>query len=182
LLEYALSEPEVFCELIADGHHVSNTLMRMLYRAKGAAQICLVTDATAGAGLPNDSRFSLGGKECVVRAGACWVGDGSALAGSAARMIDLVRLMVEQVGVPVHEAIRMATETPARAMGWRSKGVLAAGMDADLVVLTPELDVLKCWSGGRYVSGVSRERRSIRQAGRLPAKTVGTTIFPDVAG
>lgn len=147
LLEYALSEPEVFCELIADGHHVSNTLMRMLYNAKGAAGICLVTDATAGAGLPNDSKFLLGGKECVVRDGACWVADGSALAGSAARMIDLVRLMVEQVGVPLHEAIRMATETPARAMGWRTKGRLAEEADADLVVLTPELAVVRVFSG-----------------------------------
>jgi N-acetylglucosamine-6-phosphate deacetylase len=141
LLEFALSEPEIFCELIADGHHVATTLMRMLYRAKGAAGICLVTDATAGAGLPNESRFRLGGGECVVRDGACWLADGSALAGSAARMIDLVRQMVEQVGVPLHEAVRMATETPARAMGWRSKGVLAEGMDADLVILTPELEV-----------------------------------------
>ena len=47
LLEFALSEPEIICELIADGHHVSPTLMKMLYRAKGAAGICLVTDATA---------------------------------------------------------------------------------------------------------------------------------------
>ena len=67
LLEFALSEPEIFCELIADGHHVGTTLMRMLYRAKGAAGICLVTDATAGAGLPDGSRFALGDAECVVR-------------------------------------------------------------------------------------------------------------------
>ena len=98
LLEFALSEPEIFCELIADGHHVGTTLMRMLYRAKGAEGICLVTDATAGAGLPNESRFDLGGAECVVRDGACWMADGSALAGSASRMIDLVRRMVEEVG------------------------------------------------------------------------------------
>ncbi len=149
LLEFALSEPEIFCELIADGRHVSATLMRMLYRAKGAAGICLVTDATAGAGLPNDSRFSLGGKDCVVRDGACWVADGSALAGSAARMIDLVRQMVETVGVPVHEAIRMATETPARAMGWETKGVLGAGRDADLVLLTPTLEVVSTYAGGK---------------------------------
>lgn len=142
LLEFALSEPEIFCELIADGHHVSTTLMRMLYRAKGAAGICLVTDASAGAGLPNDGHFSLGGKDCVARDGACWVADGSALAGSAARMIDLVRQMATQVGVPIHEAIRMATETPARAMGWKNKGVLAPGMDGDLVVLSPTLEVL----------------------------------------
>ncbi|MBA3960942.1 MAG: N-acetylglucosamine-6-phosphate deacetylase [Chthoniobacterales bacterium] len=146
LLEFALSEPEIFCELIADGHHVSTTLMRMLYRAKGAGGICLVTDATAGAGLPNESRFSLGDKECVVRDGACWLADGSALAGSAARMIDLVRQMVAQVGVPLHEAVRMATETPARAMEWKNKGTLAEGMDADFAVLSPELEVVRTFA------------------------------------
>ena len=148
LLEFALSEPEIFCELIADGHHVSPTLMRMLYRAKGAAGICLVTDATAGAGLADKSRFTLGGEKCLVRDGACWVADGSALAGSTARMIDLVRRMGHEVGTPVHEAVRMATETPARAMGWKSKGLLEVGRDADLVVLTPDLEVVQTfWDG-----------------------------------
>ena len=97
--------------------------------------------------MSNDSRFRFGGLECVVRDGACRVADGSALAGSAARMIDLVRRMVEEVGVPLPEAVRMATETPARAMGWTEKGKLAAGMDADLVVLSPELDVLQTFCG-----------------------------------
>lgn len=148
LLEFALSEPEIFCELIADGQHVSTTLMQMLYRAKGSGGIFLVTDATAGAGLPNESQFTLGGKGCVVRDGACWLADGSALAGSAARMIDLVRQMVAEVGVPLAEAVRMATETPARAMGWKCKGALAEGMDADLVVLSPELEVVRTSGGG----------------------------------
>jgi N-acetylglucosamine-6-phosphate deacetylase len=148
LLEFALSEPEIFCELIADGHHVGTTLMRMLYRAKDAAGICLVTDATAGAGLPEGSRFILGRTECLVREGACWVADGSALAGSGARMIDLVRRMVNDVGTPVHEAVRMATETPARAMGWKNKGVLEVGRDADLVVLSPEMEVVQTISRG----------------------------------
>lgn len=148
LLEFALSEPEIFCELIADGQHVSRTLMRMLYQAKGAEKICLVTDATAGAGLPNESRFSLGATECVVRDGACWLANGVALAGSSARMIDLVRHMVSELGVPVHQSIRMATETPARAMAWKSKGVLAAGMDADLVILSPDLSVVRTFVGG----------------------------------
>src|SRR4029077_15087952 len=89
LLEFALSEPDISCELIADGHHVSPTLMKMLYRAKGPQGICLVTDATAGAGLPNGSRFALFGKDCIVENGVCVLADHSALAGSAARMIDL---------------------------------------------------------------------------------------------
>ncbi|MEO8439197.1 MAG: N-acetylglucosamine-6-phosphate deacetylase [Spartobacteria bacterium] len=151
LLEFALSEPEIFCELIADGHHVGTTLMRMLYRAKGAAGICLVTDATAGAGLPNESRFTLGESECLIRDGAGWLADGSALAGSAARMIDLVRQMVTEVGVPVHEAVRMATETPARAMGWANKGMLEVGRDADLVVLSPQLEVVRVFRSGEVV-------------------------------
>ena len=58
LLEFALSEPDISCELIADGHHVSLTLMKMLYRAKGPQGICLVTDATAGAGIAGTDRSS----------------------------------------------------------------------------------------------------------------------------
>ncbi len=148
LLEFALSEPEIFCELIADGRHVSTTLTRMLYRAKGAAGICLVTDAIAGAGLPNETHFSLFGNDCVVNGGACWLADGLALAGSSSRMIDLVKRMVLEVGAPVHEAVRMATETPARAMGWQNKGMLEVGRDADLIVLSPELEVLRTVCGG----------------------------------
>ena len=148
MLEFALSEPAISCELIADGHHVGTTLMRMLYRAKGSSGIMLVSDATAGAGLPNESRFELGGRQCLVRDGVCWVADGSALAGSAARMIDLVRQMVERVKVPLPEAVRMATETPARAMAWKNKGQLAIGCDADLVVLSPELEVVSTYISG----------------------------------
>src|SRR2546423_3126121 len=122
LLEFALSEPTVLCELIADGYHVSATLMKMLYRAKRGPGICLVTDATAGAGLPDGSRFSLFGNDCIVQGGVCLLADSSALAGSASRMIQLVRMMVSEVDVPVHEAVAMATQNPARAIGLEGKG------------------------------------------------------------
>jgi N-acetylglucosamine-6-phosphate deacetylase len=151
LLEFSLSEPQISCELIADGHHVSATLMKMLYRAKGAGGICLVTDATAGAGLPNGSQFALFGRDCVVQDGVLLLADGSALAGSSSRMIDLVRTMVMKVNVPLHEAVMMATENPARAVGLETKGRLEVGVDADLVVLSPELEVLRTFSGGEEV-------------------------------
>jgi N-acetylglucosamine-6-phosphate deacetylase len=151
LLEFALSEPDVLCELIADGHHVSATLMKMLYRAKGAAGISLVTDATAGAGLPDGSQFSLFGNDCIVEDGVCLLADHSALAGSASRMIDLVRTMVHEVDVLLHEAITMATENPARAIDLRMKGRLAVGADADLIVLSPELEVLRTFAGGEEI-------------------------------
>jgi N-acetylglucosamine-6-phosphate deacetylase len=151
LLEFALSEPQISCELIADGHHVSATLMKMLYHAKGAGGICLVTDATAGAGLPNGSQFALFGRDCVVQDGVCLLADRSALAGSSSRMIDRVRTMVMKVNVPLHEAVIMATENPARAVGLETKGRLEVGADADLVVLSPELEVLRTLSGGEEV-------------------------------
>jgi N-acetylglucosamine-6-phosphate deacetylase len=151
LLEFALSEPEITCELIADGHHVSPTLMKMMYHAKGADGICLVTDATAGAGLAEGTRFTLAGLECVVAGGVCLLADRSALAGSAARMIDLVRTMVHQVGVPLHEAVAMATTNSARALGSTTKGQIAAGADADLCVLSGELEVIRTFCGGREI-------------------------------
>jgi N-acetylglucosamine-6-phosphate deacetylase len=151
LLEFAMSEPEIICELIADGHHVSPTLMRMLYRAKGVRGICLVTDATAGAGLPDGSKFSLYGTKCIVEAGVCLLSDRSALAGSAARMIDLVRIMVTKVGVPLNEAIAMATDIPACVIGLTSKGQFKIGGDADFVVISPELEVLRTFVAGEEV-------------------------------
>ena len=151
LLEFALSEPQISCELIADGHHVSATLMKMLYRAKGTGGICFVTDATAGAGLPNGSRFSLFGTDCVVEGGVCLLADRSALAGSASRMIDLIRTSVHDVDLPLHEAITMATENPARAIGLETKGRLAVGADADFTVLSPDLQILRTFTGGEEI-------------------------------
>ena len=151
LLEFALGEPAIVCELIADGHHVSPTLMKMLYRAKGPRGICLVTDATAGAGLPAGREFSLSGRSCVVSDGVCLLADRSALAGSASQMIDLVRVMVNEVGVPLHEAVAMATANPARALGLATKGKLRPGADADLVVLSPELEVRRTLIAGQRI-------------------------------
>jgi len=148
LLEFALSEPEIMCELIADGRHVSTTLMKMLYRAKGPSGICLVTDATAGAGLPEGARFSLSGLDCVVSDGVCLLADRSALAGSASRMIDLVRTVVKDVKIPLHEAVAMASTNPARALGAKTKGRLEAGADGDFVVLSPDLEVVQTFMAG----------------------------------
>ena len=151
LLEFALSEPDIVCELIADGHHVSPTLMRMLYRAKGPRGICLVTDATAGAGLPSGTEFTLSGRRCLVGDGVCVLSDRSALAGSASRMIDLVGTMVNQVGVPLHEAIAMATANPARSLGLTTKGRLRPGADADFVILSRDLEVRRTLIAGERV-------------------------------
>jgi N-acetylglucosamine-6-phosphate deacetylase len=162
LLEFALSEPQISCELIADRHHVSPTLMKMLYRAKGPGGICLVTDATAGAGLPDGSRFSLFGNDCIVENGVCVLADRSALAGSASRMIDLVQTMVRDVAVPLHEAVMMATENPAHVVGLEAKGRFAVGAHADFVVLSPDLEVVGTFIGGNERSCGDRSDRDGR--------------------
>ncbi len=142
LLEFVLGEPAILCELIADARHVSPTLMRMLYHAKGPDGIALVTDAAAGAGLAVGEKFRLGTIDCVVHEGVSITADGEALASSTAGMIDLVRNMVQLVDVPLVEAVRMATGNPARALGLEGKkGVLRVGADADLVSFTDDFVV-----------------------------------------
>lgn len=156
LLECALAEPAVVCELIADGCHVSPTLLRLAYHAKGPDGLVLVTDATAGAGLPEGARYNLGGLECEVRDGVGVTENAAgatALAGSTATMLRCVRNMVKLAGVPVSEAVRMATRNPARAVGQlNQRGALAPGSVADLVLLPPALDrVLATFIGGQRV-------------------------------
>src|SRR5713226_3896372 len=74
-----------------------------------------------------------------------------AFACSASRMIDLVRTMVTKVGVPLHEAIVMATDTPAFVIGLTGKGQFKIGDAADLVVISPELEVLRTFIAGEEV-------------------------------
>ena len=152
LLEFAMGEPEITCELIADGHHVSPTLIRALYQAKGPDAIALVTDAAGGAGLRDSETYKLGEIAAVVRNGVGMLTDESALASSVCGMIDCVRNMVQMADVPLAEAVRMAGLTPARALGITSrKGQLLIGGDADLVVFDDNFTVQTTWVGGRTV-------------------------------
>jgi N-acetylglucosamine-6-phosphate deacetylase len=135
LLEFSLATPELYGELVADGFHVSPTLMRLAYEAKGPDRLILVTDSLAGAGLPEGAHFQLGNYRCKVGPGYGVLEDESALAGSLARMIDLVRNMTTMADVPLYEAVRMASLNPAEALGWSDRiGSLEPGKYADLVL------------------------------------------------
>ena len=152
LLEFAMGEPEILCELIADGYHVSPTLMRALYRAKGVDGIALVTDAGAGAGLAEGESFTLGEIQGVVAGGVALTADGKALCSSVSQMNQLVKTMVEKVDVPLFEAVRMATLNPARALGLEEQiGILTEGALADLVVLEEGLAVAMTFVNGQRV-------------------------------
>jgi N-acetylglucosamine-6-phosphate deacetylase len=150
LLEFAMSEPEIACELIADGHHVSPTLMRALYQAKGPDRIILVTDAAGGAGLGEGEPYALGTLPAVVRDGVGVTADGGALASSTCGMIDCVRNIVTLAEVSLVEGVRMATLNPATALGIESrKGVLRPGADADLVIFDEQFGIHQTIVGGK---------------------------------
>jgi N-acetylglucosamine-6-phosphate deacetylase len=154
LLEFALSEPDITCELIADGIHVSDTLMRMLYRAKGAAGICLITDASAGCGVPEGQPFLIAGRECVVSGGMAVTKEGNTLAGGVLTMATAVRNMVNRARVPLVEAVRMASANPARALRMSGEiGTLQPGARADFLVLKPDLELI-----ATYIDGVCVHR------------------------
>lgn len=150
VLEYALADTGIFCELVADGFHVAPTLSRMAYNAKGPDRLTLVTDALAGTGMPVGYPFRLGLLDCKVGEGFCMLADGSALAGSQARTIDLVRYMVNTVELPLPEVIRMASLTPARVLGSHERfGSIAENKAADFVLFDDDFVVRNVWVNGQ---------------------------------
>jgi N-acetylglucosamine-6-phosphate deacetylase len=151
LAEAALTTEGILCEVIADGRHLSSTLLRLAWFAKGWESVALVSDATAGAGLPEGGCFELGGLPCRIDKGAAWTGAGEQrrLAGSTIGMIDAVRVMVEQAGAPLEEAIAMASLVQAKALGLeKERGSLALGKRADLLRFSSDWQVRGVWSAG----------------------------------
>ncbi|MBS0656613.1 MAG: amidohydrolase family protein [Verrucomicrobia bacterium] len=154
LLEAALARRSCVVELIADGHHVSPTLVELTLRAKLPDGLRLVSDATAGCGLPEGAQFDLGGRACRVQGGVGLLADGSALAGSTIRLLDAVRGLVHRHGLPVWAAWRLGSanwERDGRLPAWCStarSGGLRVGGPADLVRLDESLRVIHVWLRG----------------------------------
>jgi N-acetylglucosamine-6-phosphate deacetylase len=143
---------EVSCELICDGVHVDPVAMRLAYRAKGAHGIRLVTDAIAAAGMP-DGEYRLGGRAVVVNAGRALLSGSESIAGSTLTMEAAVQNAVSVLGVQIGEAVLVSSTNSARLLGLeRSKGSIAAGLDADLVVLNEQLAVEATMVAGRWLT------------------------------
>ena len=133
----ALVHGELACEIIADGIHVHPAAVKLVAQAKGSSGTVLMTDAMRATGLP-DGHYELGGQHVIVTGGAARLETG-VLAGSTLTMDAAVRNMVKFAGIPLHEAISMASSTPARLIGLADrKGRMEPEMDADIVLLDAE--------------------------------------------
>lgn len=147
----ALETGSVYAGLIADGFHVDPATMAIAIRAKnGPGKIFLVTDAmsTIGSDL---TTITLNGRQITRADGKLTLQDGT-LAGADIDMMSSVRVLIDAVGLPLDEALRMASLYPAEAMGVSdTRGCLKAGSRADIVQLSSELDVGEVWIGGESV-------------------------------
>ena len=141
-------------EVVADGIHVPPTILRLVYKIKGVERTCLVTDSLACTATDAKTAFD---PRVIIEDGVCKLSDRSALAGSIATMDRLVRTMVQKADIPLADAVRMASETPARVMGvYDRKGSLQRGKDADVVILDRDLNVRAVWAMGKLVDGTNK--------------------------
>lgn len=142
-------------EIIADGVHLPEPLLRFVCKFKGPDKTALCTDAMRGAGMP-DGEYMLGslsnGQRVIVEDGVAKLPDRSAFAGSVATADRLVRTMTSLAGVPLADAVRMMTLTPARILGVDArKGSLDVGKDADIVVFDRNIHVKTTISEGHVI-------------------------------
>lgn len=135
-------------ELIADGIHLPSTILKLAYKLKGVEHTCLVTDALPYAA---DEKRLFKDPTIIIEDGVCKLSDRSALAGSIATSDTLVHTMVK-AGIPLGDALRMVSETPARIMGiYNQKGSLQKDKDADLVIMDKNLKVRAVWQMGKLI-------------------------------
>lgn len=147
----ALLEDEAYVELIADGHHVAESVWPLILRAKPADRLILVSDCVALGGTPHRSGV-LGGLEVVVDGDRCVLVHGGNLAGSVIALDTAVRNLARS-GVPLPRAVAAATRQPLTLLGVTDRGRLAAGLRADLVELDDDLRVLRVMRAGHWFPG-----------------------------
>jgi N-acetylglucosamine-6-phosphate deacetylase len=147
----AALDNRVIIELILDGHHVDPSVAALLFAAT-PGRIAIVTDAMAGAGLP-DGEFTLGTLDVTVSGGIARLRGTETIAGSTATQDVSLRLAIEEAHIAPATAIEALTLTPARALGMDlHHGLLAPGFTCDAVRLTPEWSVLDVWADGHHVA------------------------------
>lgn len=145
----ALDCKDAFCEVISDGIHLNPVVVRIAYAALGSDRMVLISDSISATGLA-DGEYRLGGLKVIVTDGTARTEYG-AIAGSTRNIRQMVKSAIS-FGIPMTEAIKMATLTPARAMNMEDTiGTIEVGKRADLVVTDKNLDVVYAIKNGKIV-------------------------------
>jgi N-acetylglucosamine-6-phosphate deacetylase len=148
----ALADDRVTCEVIADGHHLDDAIIKHVFDAVGPTRLALITDAIEAAGA-GDGHYDHGDMQIIVKDGMAMLSDGSSIAGSTLTMDKALQRSVFCAGVPLHDAVLAATHTPAKAIGLGDRlGTIAAGARADLLVLDDSLTVTGVLRRGGWVT------------------------------
>jgi len=165
VIESTLLLDELTTEIIADGHHLPPSLIKLILKAKGLDKVSIITDAMSAAGL-GPGKYFLGGLDVVVEddvAGEFEVPEEEgnyvaklltrdAFAGSVATMDKCVKNMVKLVGLSIQDAVKMATINPAKLIGVEDKkGSLVKGKDADIVIFDENINIIMTIVGGKIV-------------------------------
>lgn len=155
VLEATLLLDELTTEVIADGKHLADELLRLALKAKGPDRLALVTDANRALGMP-DGEYIFGpldgGERILKYDGVGLMPDGQALASGVSGLDHCVRTMLRATGVSLPECVRMASLTPARIAGLDAEtGSIEPGKRADLIVADADLCVRRVVVGGREV-------------------------------
>jgi N-acetylglucosamine-6-phosphate deacetylase len=150
---YIIDEMDV--EIIADGVHLPAPLLKLVYKIKGADRTALITDAIRPAGT-NVSESILGsidnGLKVIIEDGVAKLPDRTAFAGSIATADRLVRSMINLAEVPLEDAIKMISTTPARILGvLDKKGTLTVGKDADIIIFDKNINVSMTMINGKII-------------------------------
>jgi len=138
ILGAVLTDSNLSADIIADGLHVDPAIVQLFLQAKGQDRAVFITDSTAATGMP-DGIYKIGTLEMEVKRGVCLAR--GTLAGSTLTLDQAIRNVMQFVGCGLEQTLRPATLNPARVAGLAGKGILEVGVEADLVVWSPEGEV-----------------------------------------
>nr|WP_246566530.1 N-acetylglucosamine-6-phosphate deacetylase [Tissierella simiarum] len=143
----SLTDDRVYCEIIYDRIHLHDAAVEIAIKMKGQDKIVLVSDAMRATGLA-DGNYELGGQKVIVKKGAARLESGN-LAGSTLNLRKAVYNMVSKLNIPIHEAVRMASLSPAKAIKVDNyKGSIEIGKDGDLIIFDKDININTILVGG----------------------------------
>jgi N-acetylglucosamine-6-phosphate deacetylase len=152
LLEATLISDDLTAEMISDNRHLPPTLMKLAYKCKGPDRLCIISDSIEGAGLAEGTKIHSIGIDYEISNGVGILQDRTSFAGSVTLINKMIPILTSEVGIPLVEAVRMASLTPARVIGMQAtKGSLAVGKDADIAIFDADFNAWKVLVGGRWV-------------------------------